>query len=156
MSTLHKLFLLLLLSTVNSGEANKDVTQQTRETRATSKTSVVNLDFCSSDLPAKDKVGKKTLEEVHTYAELKHDPCASLPHSFTVCSTIMATDCVFHRWSIFFNILNNNSGHILRHVDCSNPSKCGNHHLALRKNCKWNTYFLYSKYTKNEALKISS
>ena len=68
MSTLLKFILWLLLSTVNVGEANKDVTQQQRGTRATSKTStdVVNLSFCSLDLPAEDKEGKKTLEELHT------------------------------------------------------------------------------------------
>ena len=37
-------------------------------------TSVASLEFCESSLPAEDKKGKKTLEEVHTYAELKHDP----------------------------------------------------------------------------------
>ena len=115
MSTIHKFLLWLLLSTVNVGEANKDVTQQQRGTRATSKTStdVVNLSFCSLDLPAEDKVGKKTLKEVHTYAELKNDPRASLPDSFTVCSTIMATDCVHPQYPAFFNILNTNSGQFL-------------------------------------------
>ena len=72
MSTLHKFILWLLLSTVNVGEANKDVTQQQRGTRSTSKTStsVVNLSFCSLDLPAEDTVGKKTLKEMQMYASL--------------------------------------------------------------------------------------
>ena len=115
MSTLHKFILWLLLSTVNVGEANKDVTQQQRGTRATSKTSinVVNLSFCSLDLEDNVRKAKKTLEEVHTYAELKHDPRASLPDSFTVCSTIMATDCVHPQYPAFLNILNTNSGQFL-------------------------------------------
>ena len=87
MSTFRKLILWLLLSTVNIGEANKDVRQH-QGTSAISKTStyVINFDFCLSQLPAEDKVGKKTLEEVHTYAELENDPRASIPDSFTVCS----------------------------------------------------------------------
>ena len=103
MSTFHKFILWLLLSTVNVGEANKDVTQQQRGTRATSKTStdVVNLSFCLLDLTAEDAMPKKTLEEVHTYAELKHDPHASLPDSFTVCSTIMSTDCTYPQEAFF-------------------------------------------------------
>ena len=117
MSTLLKFILWLLLSTVNVGEANKDVKQHKRGTRATSKTStdVVNLSFCKSDLPAEDKGGRRRKEEVHTYAELKHDPRASLPDSFTISSTIMATDCYYPRWSPFFNILNKNSAQFWHH-----------------------------------------
>ena len=73
---------------------------------------VVNLSFCSLDLPAEDKWDKKTLEELHTYAELKHDPRADLPDAFSVCSTIMATDCK-PQWSTFLNILINNSDQFL-------------------------------------------
>ena len=47
------------------------------------KTKVVNHAFCDSHIPEEDKMGKKTLEEVHTYAELKLDPRASLPDSFS-------------------------------------------------------------------------
>ena len=115
MSTFLKFILWFLLSTINIGEANKDVTQQQRGTRATSKTSidVVSLSFCKLDFPAEDKHGKKTLEEVHTYAELKHDPRASLLDSLTVCSAIMATDCQQPQWAASFNILNKNSGQFL-------------------------------------------
>ena len=60
MSTFHKLILWLLLSTVNVGEANKDVTQQERGTRARAKTSTDVVDL--------------SLSSVDTYAELKHDP----------------------------------------------------------------------------------
>ena len=89
MSTLHKFILWLLLSTVNVGEANKDVTKTS--------TDVVDL----------------SLSSVDTYAELKHDPSASLPDSFTVCSTIMPTGCEYPHWPRFFNILNENNGHFL-------------------------------------------
>ena len=61
-------------------------------------TNVVSLTFCETRLPAKDKMGKKTLAEVHTYAELKHDPRASLPRVFAVCSTVMVIDSP--SWSI--------------------------------------------------------
>ena len=50
----------------------------------TIRTNVVNHAYCEASLSAEDKMNKKTLEEVHTYAELKHDPRASLPDSFTI------------------------------------------------------------------------
>ena len=51
-----------------------------------SDTKVVNQALCESSLPAEQMVGKNTLEEVHTYAELEHDPRASLPDSFVLPS----------------------------------------------------------------------
>ena len=84
-----------------------------RRTRAVAQTNVVSLTFCESNLPAEDNMGKKTLEEVHTYAELKHDPRASLPDSFTVCSTIMIMACQSYFWPILFNILDNNRDQFL-------------------------------------------
>ena len=56
-------------------------------------THVVNHSFCEASLPAEDLEGKKTLEEVHSYAELKLDLCSNLTKSFTICSTIKVTDC---------------------------------------------------------------
>ena len=73
---------------------------------------VVNLAFCESSLTAEDKIGKRRLEELHTFTELKHDPRSSLPESFTVCSTIMATDCQYHS-PPFFAILDKNRNQIL-------------------------------------------
>ena len=77
------------------------------------KTNVVNQAFCDSSLPPEDKMGKKTLEEVHTYAELKHNPHASLPESFTVCSTIMTPDCPNQIWPAFFSILDSDMSQFL-------------------------------------------
>ena len=78
------------------------------------RTNVVNLAYCESSLPSEDKMDKSTLEEVHTYAELKHDPRASLPDSFTICSTIMTTgsssDLPF---PAFFTILDNGRAQFL-------------------------------------------
>ena len=90
--------------------ANLNEIRQPRRTRVTANgfTDVVSHTFCDSSLDAEDKMAKQTLEEVHTYAELKHDPRASLPDSFTICSTIMTTNCQNHEWPIFFTILNNN------------------------------------------------
>ena len=76
-------------------------------------TEVVNHAFCESSLPTADKMGKNTLEEVHTYAELKHDPRASLPDSFTVCSNMMITNCHSFHYPIFFNILDDQGGQLL-------------------------------------------
>ena len=87
-----------------------------RRTRAVSQTDVVSLTFCESLLPVEDIISKKTLEEVHTYAELKHDPRASLPESFTVCSTIMTTGCQSYAWPTLFNILDNNRDQFLAPV----------------------------------------
>ena len=58
-------------------------------------------------------MGKKTLEEVHTYAELKHDPRASLPDSFTICSTIMAPSCANYGYLSFFSIIDNDTAQFI-------------------------------------------
>ena len=50
-----------------------------------------------------------------THAELKHDPRAALPHSFTVCSTIMLVECQSYFPSMFFNILDNQFEQIMGH-----------------------------------------
>ena len=76
-------------------------------------TNVVSFAFCESSLAAEDKMGKKTLEELHTYAELKDDPRESFPESFSVCSAIMTTGCQSQRWPTFFDILDNNGGQFL-------------------------------------------
>ena len=55
------------------------------------KTYVVNHEFCSSCLSEEENENKETLEELHTYAELKNDPRADLPSSFTICSNVMTT-----------------------------------------------------------------
>ena len=70
-------------------------------------TASVSLAFCDSSLHEEDKMGKKSLEEIHTYAEFKHDPRASLPDSFTICSTIITTNCPNYIWPAFFTILDN-------------------------------------------------
>ena len=53
-------------------------------------TNIISHTFCKSCLSEDDQEDKNTLNEVHTYAELKHDPYASLPYSFTICSAVMA------------------------------------------------------------------
>ena len=128
MRAFSKLVLGFLLTTVanvkivNVVQGNSNDIPQKRQT-----TDVVNIAFCEANLPAGDKMGKKTLEEVHSYAELKHDPRASLPESFTVCSTIMITGCQSAEWPTFFNILDNNRGQFLvpEHSSRSIESKLG-------------------------------
>ena len=90
------------------------VLQRTRDKDDT--INMVSLAFCESSLPADEQRSKKTLEEVHTYAELKNDPPASLPESFTVCSTIMITGCQSQNWPTFFNILDNNKDQLLASI----------------------------------------
>ena len=58
-------------------------------------------------------MAKNSLKEVHTYAELKHDPRASLPDRFTICSTIMIPNCLSRAWPTFFAVLSNNRTQIL-------------------------------------------
>ena len=76
-------------------------------------TDVLSFAFCDSNLPPEDKMGKNSLEEVHTYASLKLDPRASLPDSFTVCSDVMVTGCLNAEWPVFFNIFDNNRNQFL-------------------------------------------
>ena len=95
-----------------SAEASSNNISLLRRTGAVAQTNVVSLTFCESNLPAEDKMGKKTLEEVHTFAELKHDPRGALPDSFTVCSTTMTAGCQSLFWPILFGILDLSLIHI--------------------------------------------
>ena len=104
-------FFCLILLSAEAASSNVSVLRKTRA--LADDTHVVSLAFCESRLPAEDKMPKKTLEEVHTYAELKNDPRASLPDSFTVCSTIMTTGCQSWRSPMFFNILGSNNSQLL-------------------------------------------
>ena len=47
---------------------------------------VINHDHCQSC-----PVGVSSLKDVHTYSELKYDPRASLPSSFTICVSVLVT-----------------------------------------------------------------
>ena len=76
------LCLILMLSTTNA---------QQEKTHSETLTKVVNHEFLPSSLSVEDKNDKKTLKELHTYAELKDDPRSSLPDSFTICSTAKTT-----------------------------------------------------------------
>ena len=92
-----------------SAKASSNQNQQLGKTRA-----VISHAFCDSSVSAKDKIGKKSLDEVHTYAELKHDPRALLPDSFTICSTIMTTsNCPSSWYTSFFTLLDNNKTQLL-------------------------------------------
>ena len=72
----------------NESSELKNAASPTRsEIKAT--LNVVNHVFCQSCLRDRVQEDQNTLKEIHTYAELKHDPHASLPSSFTICSTSM-------------------------------------------------------------------
>ena len=77
------------------------------------KTDVINHAWCDTSVSAEEKMSKKSLEEVHTYAELKHDPRASLPDLFTICSTIMTPSCSIRAYPTFFAILDNDRAQFL-------------------------------------------
>ena len=93
----------MVLSSAGASSNEMSILQRARDEAEV--TNVVRLAFCESSLSAEDKTRKKTLEEVHTYAELKDDPRASLPGSFTICSTIMITGCQSYGGPMFFNFL---------------------------------------------------
>ena len=105
MSQFYAIFCLVLLSV--------EAISNEMPTGAVADTNVINLSFCESSLPTEYSKGKKTLEEVHTYAELEDDRLASLPETFTVCSTIMISGCKSSYWPMFFNILDNNGDQLL-------------------------------------------
>ena len=75
--------------------------------------SVVSHEVCQSDLTDEDKMSKSTLEEVHTYAELKDDPKSSLPPSFTICSSVMTTECPDTYPRVLFTILSDQKKQLL-------------------------------------------
>ena len=72
-------------------------------------TDVVSLASCASDMLQPDKMGSK----VHTYAELKNDPSASLPDAFTICSSIMTVGCQSFVWPTFFDLLDSKGNQFL-------------------------------------------
>ena len=53
---------------------------------ATAKLVVIKHEFCQSC-----PWGASSLKDIHTYSELKYDPLASLPSSFTICVSILVT-----------------------------------------------------------------
>ena len=104
-------FLLFTLAKgINVREPNSKEIIRQRRARETRKrlTDVVSLTFCDSSLSEDEKMSSARLEDVHTYAELKDDPRASLPVSFTICSSIMTTNCPNYVWPTFFTVLDNN------------------------------------------------
>lgn len=101
---------------------------------------VVSHTFCEAKLAPEDRVPKNTLEEVHTYAELRNDPRSSLPHAFTICSTFMATDCQSPYYPIFFNLLDNQKNQLLApFIEPSIESRLG---IELST---WSTSAIYGK-----------
>ena len=102
-----KIFLCLVFlhGMVKSAEsANESKVTQERNDKSTY---IVDPTFCEDDISAQDNAGKKNLEDVHTYAELKLDPRSTLPEAFTICSSIMRSNCYSRNYPVFFNILDN-------------------------------------------------
>ena len=96
-----------------SAKASSNIIPVSQSTKDVSHIDVVSHAFCLSSVADEDKAGKKTLGEVHIYAELKHDLSASLPDSFTICSTIMTTNCPSPAWPDFFTILDDDGAQLL-------------------------------------------
>ena len=78
-----------------------DIIEQQRIEKAPT-TEVINIKFCYSCLSEEDLQFKDSLEEVHTYAELKKDPRASLPSTFSICFTAKRT---YGTSQVFFVLL---------------------------------------------------
>ena len=62
---------------------------------------VVNHEYCFSCIITEEHQ-VETLDEIRSYAELKSDPRADLPSSFTICSSVMTT---YGSGQIFFTLL---------------------------------------------------
>ena len=77
-----ELYCVVMISTI----ARSNEIPVLQRTRAVTFTNIVSHTFCESSLPAEEMVGKDTLEEVHTYAELELDPRASFPDSYVLPS----------------------------------------------------------------------
>ena len=100
---IYSVYLFLAMTTKVHG-LEKGKTVRTSTSKRGSKTNVVSHEFCYSCMSEEDNEQKKTLEEVHTYAELRNDPRASLPSSFTICSTAMTTYAT-DQYQMFFVLL---------------------------------------------------
>ena len=94
----------------NNLETENYATQLKNVNTGQNVTTIISHVFCEACLPAKDTVFKRNLDEVHTYAELKNDFRASLPASFTICSTLLVTN---GRWQLFFNLVGEDGGELL-------------------------------------------
>ena len=92
---IYLVLLCFLLCSTKSGVEGVEI----RENAIT----VISQVFCKSCLSDEEKMTKTTLEEVHSYAKLKHDPFLPLTASFTICSTIMT----LHGWQPFFSLMIN-------------------------------------------------
>ena len=91
----------------------KDISNQASKSGAAEITSVVSHEVCESALTDKEKAGKRNLNDVHTFAELKEDPKADFPPVFTICSSAMTTDCPATYTRVLFNILDDNKKQLL-------------------------------------------
>ena len=115
-------FLFLILTTAAETVHSREnaLIRKARETQR-ELTTVVNHAFCDSNDSDENKMAKKTLKEIHTYAELKFDPQGNLPDSFTICSSLMTPSCPSYFWPSFFTILDNDKAQFIaptiRHKD---------------------------------------
>ena len=73
---------------------------ENQQTIPTTKFAVVNHDLCFS-CPGEFS----SLKDVDTYSELKYDPRASLPSSFTICVSVLVT--TYNRSPSLFTLLGN-------------------------------------------------
>ena len=94
---------------------------RTFRSKRSTKTDVVSHEFCYSCMSEEENEQKITLKEVHTYAELKHDPQASLPPSFTICSTVMTTYAT-DQYQMFFILLGEDGNQWLHAAIASDTS----------------------------------
>ena len=84
---------------------------------ATQRSDIVSLAFCDSSLSPEDKMSKGSVEKVHTYAELKHDPSGSLPEAFTICSAFLVPRCSSYSQPSLFALLDNNRNQLFAPID---------------------------------------
>ena len=78
-----------------------------RSGEETNTTKIISHVFCDACIGIQLN---PTLTDVHTYVELKHDPKASLPASFTICSSAMTP---FNGNLLIFNLLGKDGQQLL-------------------------------------------
>ena len=71
---------------------------------------VVSHFFSWKDLTQEQKEPKMSLEDVHTYAQLKYSARASFPSNFTICSATMTP---YGNEHLFFSLLGGNGNQAL-------------------------------------------
>ena len=95
-------------SALETRNSDPDVEEVKVKREEGTRTTLISHEMCLSCLTNGEErkaaeESKESLEKVHTFAELEHDPRASLPSSFTVCATLLSV--INNQNPMFFTLL---------------------------------------------------